>query len=263
MKLVIIESPFKREALKKYLGSGYEVFATKGHIRDLPQKAFGIDLKNNFEPKYEIVPEKKQMIEDLRKKAQQADEVLIATDPDREGEAISWHVANILGFKPDKNCRIEFNEISKKAVTKALENPRKIDLKLVNAQQARRVLDRLVGYKLSPILCKKIAPKLSAGRVQSVALKLVVDREREIEAFVPEEYWTVQAFLKKGENIVKANLVSFNKKKFVPKNKEEVDTLLSAVQGKKFTITEIKKSKTKSHAPAPFTTSNNATRRAK
>ena len=255
MKLVIIESPFKREALKKYLGSGYEVFATKGHIRDLPQKAFGIDLKNNFEPKYEIVPEKKQMIEDLRKKAQQADEVLIATDPDREGEAISWHVANILGFKSDKNCRIEFNEISKKAVTKALENPRKIDLKLVNAQQARRVLDRLVGYKLSPILCKKIAPKLSAGRVQSVALKLVVDREREIEAFVPEEYWTVQAFLKKGENIVKANLVSFNKKKFVPKNKEEVDTLLSAVQGKKFTITEIKKSKTKSHAPAPFTTS--------
>lgn len=255
MKLVIIESPFKREALKKYLGSGYEVFATKGHIRDLPQKAFGIDLKNNFEPKYEIVPDKKEMIATLRKKAQEAEQVLIATDPDREGEAISWHVANILGFKPEQNCRIEFNEISKKAVAKALEHPRKIDLKLVNAQQARRVLDRLVGYKLSPILCKKIAPKLSAGRVQSVALKLVVDREKEIEAFVPEEYWTVSALLKKDDNLIKANLVSFNNKKFVPKNKEEVDKLLSEVNGKKFVISEIKKSRTKSHAPAPFTTS--------
>ena len=161
MKLVIIESPFKREALKKYLGSGYEVFATKGHIRDIPQKSFGIDIKNNFEPKYEIVPDKKELIRELKSKAEKAEEVLIATDPDREGEAISWHVANILGFDTEKSCRIEFNEISKKAVSKALENPRKIDLKLVDAQQARRVLDRLVGYKVSPILCKKIAPKLS------------------------------------------------------------------------------------------------------
>ncbi len=255
LKLVIIESPFKREALKKYLGPGYEVFATKGHIRDLPQKAFGIDLKNNFEPKYEIVPDKKELINELKKKASQAEQVLIATDPDREGEAISWHVANILGFKPEQTCRIEFNEISKKAVTKALENPRKIDLKLVNAQQARRVLDRLVGYKLSPILCKKIAPKLSAGRVQSVALKLVVDREKEIENFVPEEFWTVSAMLKKEENEIKATLASYKKKKFVPKNKEEVDKLLEEVKGKDFKVAEIKKSKTKSHAPAPFTTS--------
>lgn len=255
MKLVIIESPFKREALKKYLGSGYEVFATKGHIRDIPQKSFGIDIRNNFEPKYEIVPDKKELIKELKAKAEKAEEVLIATDPDREGEAISWHVANILGFDTEKNCRIEFNEISKKAVTKALENPRKIDLKLVDAQQARRVLDRLVGYKVSPILCKKIAPKLSAGRVQSVALKLVVEREIEIENFVPEEFWTVNAILKKDASQIKAALATYNKKKFVPKNKEEVDKMLEEIKGKDFLVKEVKKAKTKSHAPAPFTTS--------
>ena len=255
MKLVIIESPFKREALKKYLGSGYEVFATKGHIRDIPQKSFGIDIKNNFEPKYEIVPDKKELIRELKSKAEKAEEVLIATDPDREGEAISWHVANILGFGTEKSCRIEFNEISKKAVSKALENPRKIDLKLVDAQQARRVLDRLVGYKVSPILCKKIAPKLSAGRVQSVALKLVVEREIEIENFVPEEYWTVNAILKKDASQIKAALATYNKKKFVPKNKEEVDKMLEEIKGKDFLVKEVKKTKTKSHAPAPFTTS--------
>ena len=255
MKLVIIESPFKREALKKYLGSGYEVFATKGHIRDIPQKSFGIDIKNNFEPKYEIVPDKKELIRELKSKAEKAEEVLIATDPDREGEAISWHVANILGFDTEKSCRIEFNEISKKAVSKALENPRKIDLKLVDAQQARRVLDRLVGYKVSPILCKKIAPKLSAGRVQSVALKLVVEREIEIENFVPEEYWTVNAILKKDASQIKAALATYNKKKFVPKNKEEVDKMLEEIKGKDFLVKAVKKTKTKSHAPAPFTTS--------
>lgn len=255
MKLVIIESPFKREALKKYLGDGYDVFATKGHIRDLPQKSFGLDVKNNFEPKYEIVPDKKALIAELKKKASQADEVLIATDPDREGEAIGWHVANILGFPADKACRIEFNEISKKAVSKALESPRKIDLKLVNAQQARRVLDRMVGYKLSPIICKKIAPKLSAGRVQSVALKLVVDREKEIESFVPQEYWTVQAILKKDNKEIKASLEKYKNKKFVPSKKEEVDKVLSDLEGKPFVVKEVKKTKTKSHAPAPFTTS--------
>lgn len=255
MKLVIIESPFKREALKKYLGDGYDVFATKGHIRDLPQKSFGLDVKNNFEPKYEIVPDKKALIAELKKKASQADEVLIATDPDREGEAIGWHVANILGFPADKACRIEFNEISKKAVSKALESPRKIDLKLVNAQQARRVLDRMVGYKLSPIICKKIAPKLSAGRVQSVALKLVVDREKEIESFVPQEYWTVQAILKKDNKEIKASLEKYKNKKFVPSKKEEEDKVLSDLEGKPFVVKEVKKTKTKSHAPAPFTTS--------
>ena len=255
LKLVIIESPFKREALKKYLGSDFEVFATKGHIRDLPQKSFGLDTNRNFEPKYEIVPDKKQLIADLKKKAEGCSEVYIATDPDREGEAISWHVAHVLGYGPEKNCRIEFNEISKKAVTKALENPRKIDIKLVNAQQARRVLDRMVGYKLSPILCKKIAPKLSAGRVQSVALKLVVDREREVETFVPEEYWTVTSQLKKEKSEINANLATYKKKKIQPKSKEEVDKILDDLKGNDFVVEEIKKSKTKSHAPAPFTTS--------
>ncbi len=255
MKLVIIESPAKRESLKKYLGPEFEVFATKGHIRDLPTKSFAIDIRNNFEPKYEILPDKKELISTLKKKAEACSDVFIATDPDREGEAISWHVAYVLGFKPDKKCRIQFNEISKKAVTKALEEPRAIDLNLVDAQQARRVMDRLVGYKLSPILCKKIAPKLSAGRVQSVALKLVVDREKEIEAFKPEEYWTVTASMNKAGQNFKASLATKNKKKYVPKSKEEVDNLLAEVKNGEFKITELKKSNTKSHAPAPFITS--------
>lgn len=255
MKLVIIESPFKRESLKKYLGEGYDVFATKGHIRDLPQKSFAIDMRNNFEPRYEILPDKKVLIEELKKKAKSADEVFIATDPDREGEAISWHIAHILEYPEDKKCRIEFNEISKKAVSKALENPRKIDLKLVDAQQARRVLDRIVGYKLSPVLCKKIAPKLSAGRVQSVALKLLVEREKEIENFKPEEYWHVNAILKKGQSEIKALLSTYKKKKIELHSKEEVENVVSLIQGKEFLLKELKKTKSKSHAPAPFTTS--------
>ncbi len=255
MKLVVIEAPAKRETLKKYLGSGYEVFATKGHIRDLPAKSFAIDLNNNFEPHYENNPDKKQLIADLKKKAASAEEVLIATDPDREGEAISWHVAHVLGLDLNTKCRIQFNEISKKAVLKALSEPRTIDLNLVNAQQARRVMDRIVGYKLSPILSKKIAPKLSAGRVQSVALKLVVDREIEIENFKPEEYWTVSAMHEKDEVKFKSNLTSFKNKKIKISNKEEVEKVLSDIKGKPFVVDEIKRTKTKSHALPPFTTS--------
>ncbi len=255
MNLVIIEAPAKRETLKKYLGTGYDVFATKGHIRDLPEKSYGLDARNHFEPIYQIMPDKKELINDLKKKAEKADKVLIATDPDREGEAISWHIANVLGLAPTDKCRIEFNEISQKAVQNALTKPRAIDLKLVNAQQARRVLDRIVGYKLSPILCKKIKPRLSAGRVQSVALKLVVDREREIEAFVPEEYWNVFAMLIKGKDTFKASLEKKSGKKFVPKNKDEADEVLKAINGKLFDVAKLKKSMTKSHAPAPFTTS--------
>ena len=255
MKLVVIEAPAKRETLKKYLGSGYEVFATKGHIRDLPAKSFAIDLNNNFEPHYENNPDKKQLIADLKKKAASAEEVLIATDPDREGEAISWHVAHVLGLDLNTKCRIQFNEISKKAVLKALSEPRTIDLNLVNAQQARRVMDRIVGYKLSPILSKKIAPKLSAGRVQSVALKLVVDREIEIENFKPEEYWTVSAMHEKDDVKFKSNLTSFKNKKIKISNKEEVEKVLSDIKGKPFVVDEIKRTKTKSHALPPFTTS--------
>lgn len=255
MKLVVIEAPAKRETLKKYLGDGYEVFATKGHIRDLPAKSFSIDLNNNYEPHYEINPDKKELISDLQRKAAKADEVLIATDPDREGEAISWHVAHVLGLDPNTKCRIQFNEISKKAVLKALTEPRAIDLNLVNAQQARRVMDRIVGYKLSPILSKKIAPKLSAGRVQSVALKLVVDRELEIENFKPEEYWTVTAQHEKSGIQFKSTLTNFKGKKIKLSNKEEVDKALSVIKNNEFVVGNIKKTNTKSHAPAPFTTS--------
>lgn len=255
MNLVIIEAPAKRETLKKYLGNGFDVFATKGHIRDLPQKSYGLDVKNHFEPIYQVMPEKKELISELKRKAEKADKIFIATDPDREGEAISWHIANVLGLSADQKCRIEFNEISQKAVQNALTKPRQIDIKLVDAQQARRVLDRIVGYKLSPILCKKIKPRLSAGRVQSVALKLVVDREKEIEAFVPDEYWNVFAMLEKGKDAFKASLEKKNGKKFVPKNKEEADSVLSAVKGKKFEVFSIKRTTSKSHAPAPFTTS--------
>lgn len=255
MNLVIIEAPAKRETLKKYLGSGYDVFATKGHIRDLPAKSFGLDMNNHFEPKYEIMPDKKALINDLKRHAASADNIFIATDPDREGEAIAWHIANVLGLEKDKPCRIQFNEISQKAVQNALKTPRAVDENLVNAQQARRVLDRIVGYKLSPILCKKIGPRLSAGRVQSVALKLVVEREKEIEAFVPEEYWPVVALLDKSGVIFKANLEKKSGKKYLPKNEEEAKAVVSAVKSASFSVDKVKKSTTKSHAPAPFTTS--------
>ena len=255
MKLVVIEAPAKRETLKKYLGNGFEVFATKGHIRDLPAKSFSIDLNNNYEPHYEINPDKKELIADLKKKASSAEQVLIATDPDREGEAISWHVAYVLGLDPNTKCRIQFNEISKKAVLHALDEPRTIDLQLVNAQQARRVLDRIVGYKLSPILSKKIAPKLSAGRVQSVALKLVVDREIEIENFKPEEYWNMSAEHEKGSFKFKSSLVQHKGKKIKLSNKEQVDKVLEEIKGQEFVVESIKRSTSKSHAPAPFTTS--------
>ena len=246
MKLVVIEAPAKRETLKKYLGEGYEVFATKGHIRDLPAKSFAIDLNNNYEPHYENNADKKELISELKRKAANADEVLIATDPDREGEAISWHVAHVLGLDPKTKCRIQFNEISKKAVLKALEAPREIDLNLVNAQQARRVMDRIVGYKLSPILSKKIAPKLSAGRVQSVALKLVVDREIEIENFKPEEYWNVSAEHTKQSIKYKSSLTHHKGKKIKIQNKEQVDKVLSEIKGRDFVVTEIKRTNSKS-----------------
>ena len=256
MILVIIEGPGKRETLKKYLGAGYDVFATKGHVRDLPEKDFGVDLKS-ITPKYEIMSDKKALIEELKKKAGKAEKVLIATDPDREGEAIAWHIAYILGIDPKTKCRIVFNEISKNAVTEALKNPREIDMNLVNAQQTRRILDRIVGYKVSPMICKRIKPKLSAGRVQSVALKLVVDREKEIEDFVPEEYWNISCELKKREDSLKfkAGLSTKNGKKLKVQSKEQAQEIESDLKDAKYIVSKIKKSQTKSHAPAPFTTS--------
>ncbi len=258
MKLVVIEGPGKRATIKKYLGNDYEVFATKGHVRDLPVHGFGVDLNNNFEPKYEIMADKKEVISSLKETASKAQQILLATDPDREGEAISWHVANVLGLNPNDNIRIEFNEISKDAVQHAIQQPRGIDERLVNAQQARRVLDRIVGYKLSPIISKKIQPKLSAGRVQSVTLKLVVDREREIINFKPEEWWAITANLSKIGQVDKqfnATLLKKDGKKIKLKNAQEKDEFLSDVANKDWKVTSIKKSVTKSHPPAPYITS--------
>ena len=257
MKLVVIESPGKRETLQKYLGKDYLVMFSKGHVRDLPEKSFGVDLTKNYEPKYEILPDKNTVINDIKKKAEIADQVLLATDPDREGEAIAWHLAYCLGIDPNSNCRIVFNEISKSAVEKALLQPRPIDLNLVDAQQARRILDRIMGYKLSPILCKKIKPKLSAGRVQSVCLKLVVDREKEIENFKPEEYWNVNVDLKKKNQSTtfKSALVEYKDKKIKLTNKQEVDSVLEDLKDAEYYVNSIKKTKSKSKSPAPFTTS--------
>lgn len=255
MKLVIIEGAGKVKTIEKYLGGDYKVFATKGHIRDLPSKSLAVNVKNNFEPKYEVLPDKSAVVGEMKKLAKNADEIYLATDPDREGEAISWHIANILDIKPQSKVRVVFNEISQNAVKKGLENPRRIDESLVDAQQARRVLDRLVGYKLSPILCKKIKSNLSAGRVQSVTLKLIVEREREIRNFKPEEYWTFFAVLEKDGIKIKAAILSEKGKKIKPQSKEDVDRILEGVKGKDYVVTSLKKSVTKSRPAPPFITS--------
>ena len=257
MDLIIVESPSKAKTIAKYLKGKYRVDASGGHVRDLSEKRLGVDIDKNFEPSYVINPDKKQVIKRLSEEAAKAENVYLATDPDREGEAISWHLKNVLKLKDGKN-RIEFNEISPAAVTNALKNPREIDYNLVDAQQARRVLDRLVGYKLSPLLCKRIHSGLSAGRVQSVALRLIVDREREIQAFVPEEYWNLTAELQdkpKAYAPFKALLSEKAGKKYKPKNAEENEAVRAELDGKPYIVSEIKKSVAKSHAPAPFTTS--------
>ena len=208
MQLIIVESPHKAKTIEKFLKGNYKVDASKGHIRDLPVNRMGVNITNNFEPSYEISPDKKADIKRLKEDAAKAEKVYLATDPDREGEAISWHLAEVLGLGVNDANRIEFNEISEKAVKNALNNPRKIDMNLVDAQQARRVLDRIVGYSVSPAASSRLNENLSAGRVQSVALKMVVDREREIAAFVPQEYWNLKAEVEKtGEKPFKVLLV--------------------------------------------------------
>ncbi len=257
MDLIIVESPSKAKTISKYLKGKYRVDASGGHVRDLPEKRLGVNIDHNFEPTYVDNPDKKAVIKRLSDEAAKAEHVYLATDPDREGEAISWHLKNVLKLKDGKN-RIEFNEISPAAVTHALQNPREIDYNLVDAQQARRVLDRLVGYKLSPLLCKRIRSGLSAGRVQSVALRLIVDREREIKAFVPEEYWHINAELQdkpKEYAPFKALLGEKNGKKYLPSNAEENEKVRAELAENPYIVSEIKKSVTKSHAPAPFTTS--------
>lgn len=257
MNLVIIEGVGKKDTLEKYLGPGYEVMATKGHIRDLPVKTLGVNVVENFNPKYEIMEGKGDVVKSLVSKSKKADKVYLATDPDREGEAISWHLSHILNLDEQDPIRIEFNEISKKAINNALSQPRPINMNLVNAQQARRILDRLVGYKISPIICKKIRPKLSAGRVQSIALKLVVDRENEIKNFISEEYWTLHANLYKN-NIKESFKSALNKikgKKQKITSKDEMDKVLSDLKEKSFIVNNVKKSISKQHAAPPYTTS--------
>ena len=200
-KLVIVESPAKAKTIEKYLGKNYVVEASMGHVRDLPKSQLGVDIENEYNPKYITIREKGELLSKLRKLAKKSDKIYLATDPDREGEAISWHLANVLKIDENENCRIEFNEITKDAVKNSIKHPRKINCNLVDAQQARRVLDRLVGYEISPLLWRNVKWGLSAGRVQSAALKLICDREEEIKKFNPEEYWTVDVKLKKRKEV--------------------------------------------------------------
>ncbi len=256
MKLVIVESPSKAKTIQKYLGADYRVIASGGHVRDLPVHTLGIDVEHGFAPHYEINESKNSTIKRMKTELKSAEKVYLATDPDREGEAISWHLQQVLGI-PEGENRIEFNEISKTAVNAALKKPRRINVNLVDAQQARRVLDRLVGYKISPVLSKKIKNKLSAGRVQSVALRMVVDREREIKAFVPEEYWTLAANLSRpgAKNEFKAMFQDHNGKKMKIKNKAVMDRLLFLLQDAKWSVDTVKRGVSKSHPQPPFTTS--------
>lgn len=253
--LLIVESPAKAKTIKKYLGNNYKVVASMGHIRDLPKSKLGIDVKNDFKPQYIAIRGKASLISDLKKEAKASKKIFLATDPDREGEAISWHLANVLGIDLNDKVRVTFNEITKSAVTEGVTHPRRINMDLVNAQQARRLLDRLVGYGISPILWKKIRKGLSAGRVQSVATKLVVDRENEIEAFKPEEYWIIDADLKKSDKSFVARYHGCNGRKEGIKKGDRANEIVSAVQNGKWTVSKVvKEQKSKSPAP-PFTTS--------
>ncbi len=258
MQLIIVESPHKAKTIEKFLKGEYKVDASKGHVRDLPVNYMGVNLHKNFEPYYVVAAEKKNDIKRLTDAAQKAEKVYLATDPDREGEAISWHLAEVLGLQPDQINRIVFNEISEKAVKTALANPRKIDMDLVDQQQARRVLDRIVGYSISPIASSRLNESLSAGRVQSVALKMVVDREREIAAFVPQEYWNLKADVSPKANLndnFKVLLVEKAGKKFKPANADEASVVENELKAADFYVKNVKKSVVKSHAPAPFITS--------
>ena len=257
-KLVIVESPAKAKTIGKYLGDGYEVTASMGHIRDLPASQMGIDVEHDYTPQYISIKGKEKLIKELKAAAKKADEVFLATDPDREGEAISWHLANILGLPLDAPDRVTFGEITKKGVQEGMAHPRTIDTNLFNAQQARRVLDRLVGYKLSPFLWRKVRRGLSAGRVQSVAVRLIVDREKEIEAFQPEEYWNLDALLSPPDSARKftARLTSTAAgKKLTVKNGEQAEAIRASLEGKDYTVTSLEKGTRKKVPAPPFITS--------
>ena len=256
-KLIIVESPAKANTIKKFLGGNTKVVASMGHIRDLPKSKLGINIENNFEPEYINIRGKGDLIKELKKDAKNAKKVYLATDPDREGEAIAWHLSNILNVDEKKVTRVTFNEITKTAVQKAIKEPRDIDINLVDAQQARRVLDRIVGYKISPVLWKKVRRGLSAGRVQSVAVKLIVDREEEIEKFIPEEYWNIYAELidKKTNKKFEAKFYGKSGKKQEIHSQEEVNEILATIKKATYIIGEVKKSEKKRTPAPPFTTS--------
>lgn len=256
-KLVIVESPAKAHTIGKFLGKDFKIVASVGHVRDLPKSQIGVDIENDFEPKYITIRGKGDVISKLKKEAKNAKKIFLATDPDREGEAISWHLANLLNIDNKEKCRVTFNEITKNAVKNAIKEPREIDQDLVDAQQARRILDRIVGYKISPILWKKVKKGLSAGRVQSVATRLVCDREEEIENFVPEEYWTIDAKLekKKGKGSFDAKFYGKGGKKLELKDEESVKKILENIKDKSFVVQKIKKGEKKKAPAPPFITS--------
>lgn len=253
--LVIVESPAKAKTIEKYLGRQYKVVASVGHIRDLKKSSMSIDFDNHYEPQYINIRGKGPLINALKKEAKNAKKVYLASDPDREGEAISWHLSHILGLDPDDNNRVVFNEITKDAVKEAFEDPRKIDMDLVDSQQARRVLDRIVGYSISPILWKKVKKGLSAGRVQSVALKLIIDREHEIKAFVPKEYWSIDGLFKKGTKKFQASFYGLNGKKMKLNTNDDVKLVLSQLSSDDFMVSKVEKKERRRHAPLPYTTS--------
>ncbi len=253
--LVIVESPAKAKTIEKYLGSGYKVTASMGHLRDLPKSKMGVDIEHDFEPQYIPVRDKKELIAELKKESKKAPTVYLATDPDREGEAISWHLKELLGLDDEKARRVTFNEITKKVVTESIQNPRDIDQNLVDAQQARRILDRLVGYELSPLLWRKIKTGLSAGRVQSVATRMVVDKEDEIKNFVSEEYWNLDAMLRCGEGGFTARFHGKGDKKTELKSREDVDTVINAVSVSPFTVKTVKRGEKQRSPAPPFITS--------
>lgn len=258
MNLVIVESPAKAKTIKKYLGKDFEVVASMGHIRDLPKSKFGVDVENNFEPHYINMRDKSDVIKELKKQAKKSDTIYLATDPDREGEAISWHLAQLLNLNMNDNNRVTFNEITKTGVQNGMNNPRQIDIDLVNAQQTRRILDRIVGYQLSPFLWKKVKRGLSAGRVQSVTVRLIVDREREIRSFVPVEYWSVDAkFTTKGKarKTFPSKLITVDGEKVELHTEEETNKILARLEGKEFAVTNVKKKVTKKAPAPPFITS--------
>lgn len=252
--LVIVESPAKAKTIERYLGKKYEVKASMGHVRDLPKSQMGVDVEENFKPKYITIRGKGDVLKDLRKSAKKAKKIYLAADPDREGEAIAWHLAHILNVDENSDCRVVFNEITKDAIKESFKHPRSIDIDLVNAQQARRILDRLVGYNISPILWKKVKKGLSAGRVQSVAMKLIVDREKEIETFEPEEYWSIEAEFLKNETVFEGQFYGENGKKQELKTEADVKEIINKLD-KKFTIEKVTKRERKRNPAQPFITS--------